>query len=150
MAGSGDAEAIGCGARAGIEADQDKPRQVAKRALLGRQRWALRASTPAPLKFAVSPADPKKPGGLISCQPAITRWSFWRQYDFDDASVQSFASVIIDRGTKVFQIAPGSAGIAALALISAAGVAGHLGQLLAAPPVIQTFDTAVKLKLVLL
>jgi len=64
--------------------------------------------------------------------------------------VQTLAGVIVDGCAEVFQVPPGAASIATVALISTARITSDPGQRRAAPPVIETLEAAVKLTLVLL
>jgi len=97
------------------------------------------------LLLLVAPAGPEKTSGFCAGKPAITRQSFWRQKNFDNAAVKAFGGVVIDGRAQVFEVTAGATVVAPMALISAAGFARDFGQRFAAPPAIEALDAAVEL-----
>lgn len=91
-------------ARAGtsIKTDQNESRQVTQRPLVGFDRLAFVPATVGRVLLAISPAGPNQLRGLIAGQPSVARAALSGQCDPDNAVVQIFLGMVIDRGPQGF------------------------------------------------
>jgi hypothetical protein len=57
------------------------------------------------LHLPVAPRRQKQGRRFSSRQPALARWTLFRQYDRDHLRAQSFTSVMVDGGAEVLELA---------------------------------------------
>jgi len=96
------------------------------------------------LHFPGAPADPQKLGSFIPGEPTGAGRPLRRKNNVDDSAVQTFFRMMIDGGSKIFEITSGPANGAPPSHELSAGFAGHLCELARTPKFVKTFKTCIE------
>jgi hypothetical protein len=102
----------------------------------------------ADLHLAMTPARPKKLRGLVSSQPSVAGKTLGWQNNSDNASVEALSCVVINSRPQVLKITPCTAISSPSACIRATSLTGHFGKHPAAPKIIESSQSFIKLCLV--
>jgi hypothetical protein len=98
--------------RAGVDAHEDEPGDVAQVMPLGLDRLALITPPWKPHGSTVTPANPKQAGNLVAGEPLCSGLPLLRQLDFDVAPMEVALGVMVDGRPQVLKITPGAPALA--------------------------------------